>query len=150
MDDADLIPDPVFAPIRTAISLEDLAREPATHLERLRESGRPAMLVVDGGEEVVIQSADAHRRLIQRLDRAEATVAIRRSLDGARRGEGVPLDEAFRQIREDAARRRDIRERAETVVAIQEGLESIDRGEGRPAHEAFDEIRARVKGDRVE
>jgi predicted transcriptional regulator len=150
MDDADLIPDPVFAPIRAAVSLEDLAREPAGHLERLRESGRPAMLVVDGREEVVIQSADAHKRLIQRLDRAEATVGIRRGLDGARRGEGVPLDEAFRQIREDADRRRELREQAETIIAIQEGLESIARGEGRPAREALEEIRARVKGERAE
>jgi predicted transcriptional regulator len=150
MNDADLIPDSVFAPIRTSISLEDLAREPAIHLERLRESGRPARVVVDGGEAAVIQSADAHKRLIQRLDRAEATVGIYPGLDEARRGEAVPLDEAFRQIREDAARRRELREQAETVVAIQEGLESIARGEGRPAREALDEIRARVKGERAE
>jgi hypothetical protein len=151
MDDADLIPDPVFAPIRTEISLEDFAREPAGHLGRLRESGRPAMLIAEGGEEVVIQSTDAYRRLIQRLDRAEATVGIYRGIESGRRGEALPLDEAFRQIREDAARRleksRMSREEADAVLAIQEGLESISRGEGRPAREALAEIRTRVKGE---
>jgi predicted transcriptional regulator len=153
MDDADLIPDPDFAPIRTAISLADLAREPASHLGRLRESGRPAMLTVDGGEELVILSASAHKRLIRRLNHAEATVGIYRGLDEVRRGETVPLDEAFRQIREDAARRleqsRALREQDETILAIQEGLDSIARGEGRPAREALEEIRARVKGERA-
>jgi predicted transcriptional regulator len=111
------------------------------------------MLIVEGGEELVILSASAHKRLIQRLNRAEATVGIYRGLESARRGEGVPLDEAFRQIREDAARRleqsRALREQDETILAIQEGLDSIARGEGRPAREALAEIRARVKGERA-
>jgi hypothetical protein len=98
--------EPKLPPKFDDLSLEELERDPRGCIERLRASARPAKLAVDGEPELVVQSLEAYQHLLEKLERAEATVGIFRGLESARRGEGVPLDEAFRQIREGAARRR--------------------------------------------
>ena len=38
---------------------------PEEHIQQLKATGRPAVLTVDGQPEIVVQSADAYRRLIE-------------------------------------------------------------------------------------
>jgi hypothetical protein len=47
-------------------SLTDFARNAKTHLDRLRRTGRPELLTVNGKAEVVVQNAAAYQRLIDR------------------------------------------------------------------------------------
>jgi hypothetical protein len=98
--------DPKLPPKFDELSLEELERDPRGCIERLRTSARPAKLAADGEPELVVQSLEAYQHLLERLKRAEATVGIYRGLDEVRRGETVPLDQAFREIRERAAKRR--------------------------------------------
>jgi hypothetical protein len=57
------------------------------------------VLTVNGRAELVVQDAEAYQILVERLDRAETLAAIRRGADQFERGEGIPLDEAERQLR---------------------------------------------------
>ena len=50
-------------------SLSDFARNTKAHLKRLKRTGRPELLTVNGKAEVVVQSATAYQRLIESLDR---------------------------------------------------------------------------------
>ena len=50
-------------------SLTDFARNTRAHLDRLRRTGRPELLTVNGKAEVVIQSAAAYQRLIESLEK---------------------------------------------------------------------------------
>lgn len=93
-------------PALEEISLDEFQRNPRAHIERLREIGRPALLSVDGEAEVVVQSAEAYRRLLELVDRAEAVIDIQRGLRDVELGDTLPIDEAFQEIREQAARRR--------------------------------------------
>ena len=72
---------------------------PVSTIHRLRQSGRPAVLTVNGKAEVVVQDAEAYQALLDRLDRAEAIVGINRGLVSMRRGEGIPAEDAFATLR---------------------------------------------------
>ena len=50
-------------------SLTDFARNTRAHLNRLRRTGRPELLTVNGKAEVVVQSAAAYQRLIESLEK---------------------------------------------------------------------------------
>jgi PHD/YefM family antitoxin component YafN of YafNO toxin-antitoxin module len=54
-------------------SLTDFARNAKTHLDRLRRTGRPELLTVNGKAEVVVQNAAAYQRLIDSLEKLMRT-----------------------------------------------------------------------------
>lgn len=85
--------------------LADFQADLRKHLDRLSQTGQPQVLATEDGPEFVIQSAEAYRQLLRRLDYAETALDIDRGLDAAERGDTVPLDEAFEQIRNGTWRR---------------------------------------------
>jgi prevent-host-death family protein len=80
-------------------SLSDFQRKTREHMERLKQTGRPAVLTVNGKAEVVVQDAAAYQAMLDLVDRAEAIIGIQRGLESMDRGEGEPLDEAIQKIR---------------------------------------------------
>ena len=80
-------------------SLTDFQRNAREHIRRLRQSGRPAVLTVNGRAEVVVQDAQAYQDLLDRLDRAEAIVGINRGLVSMRRGEGRDAEAGLDELR---------------------------------------------------
>ena len=52
------------------VSLTDFHRNSKAHLKRLRQTGRAAILTVNGKAVVVVQDAAAYERLLARSDRA--------------------------------------------------------------------------------
>ncbi len=52
-------------------SLTDFARHARAHLDRLKRTGRPELLTVNGKAEVVVQNAVAYQRLIESLEKVK-------------------------------------------------------------------------------
>jgi PHD/YefM family antitoxin component YafN of YafNO toxin-antitoxin module len=52
-------------------SLTEFHRHSKAHLKRLKRSGRPELLTVNGKAVVVVQSAAAYQRLLGALERAK-------------------------------------------------------------------------------
>ena len=50
-------------------SLTDFARNTKAHLRRLKRTGRPELLTVNGRAEVVVQNATAYQNLIESLEK---------------------------------------------------------------------------------
>jgi PHD/YefM family antitoxin component YafN of YafNO toxin-antitoxin module len=50
-------------------SLTDFAKNTKAHLKRLKRTGRPELLTVNGKAEVVVQNATAYQRLIEALEK---------------------------------------------------------------------------------
>jgi len=50
-------------------SLTEFQRNAQAHLKRLKRTGRPELLTVNGRAEVVIQSASAYQKLIESLEK---------------------------------------------------------------------------------
>jgi hypothetical protein len=57
-------------------SLTDFSRNTKAHLRRLKRTGRPELLTVNGKAEVVIQNASAYQRLIESLEKLERESAV--------------------------------------------------------------------------
>jgi PHD/YefM family antitoxin component YafN of YafNO toxin-antitoxin module len=72
-------------------SLDDFVQQSKAMIERLKKTGQPQVLTVDGKAAVVVQDVTAYRRLIERIDRAETVVGIRQGLEEAARGKGLPV-----------------------------------------------------------
>ena len=83
-------------------SLTDFQRNTREHVARLRESRRPAVLTVNGRAEVVVQDAASYQELMERIERAEAILAIQEGLESAARGEGRSARDLFNELRQNA------------------------------------------------
>jgi PHD/YefM family antitoxin component YafN of YafNO toxin-antitoxin module len=80
-------------------SLSDFQRKTREHIERLKQTGKPTVLTVNGKAEIIVQDASAYQAFLDRLDEAEAIIGIQRGLDSIDRGEGESLEEAIAKIR---------------------------------------------------
>jgi prevent-host-death family protein len=84
-------------------SLTDFKQNAQEHLERLRTTGRPAILTVNGKAEAVVMSPELYDRLMEHsLAEVRAKIAV--GLEQARKGQLIDGDEAFRQRRADRKR----------------------------------------------
>lgn len=74
-------------------SLTDFQRNTKRHLKKLKTTGRPEVLTVNGKPEVIVQDARAFQEML------EAIKGIKRGLDEMAVGEGQPAEEALEEIR---------------------------------------------------
>jgi prevent-host-death family protein len=79
-------------------SLTDFQRNAKAYLERIRRSGRPVVLTVNGKAAAVVHDAAGYQKLLDALDRAEALEGIRRGLASMKRREGRPLKDALAKL----------------------------------------------------
>ncbi|MEQ1557770.1 MAG: prevent-host-death protein [Methyloglobulus sp.] len=76
-------------------SLTEFQRNARSHLERLKKSGQPEVLTVNGQAEIVVQDAAAYQVLVDKL---EAIEGIRKGLEAMNRGEGRGVDAFFNEF----------------------------------------------------
>jgi hypothetical protein len=74
-------------------SLTDFQRNTKAHLKRLKSTGRPTVLTVNGRAELIVQNAAAFE------DMVDAIRGIQRGLDEMEAGKGKPFRQAFDEIR---------------------------------------------------
>lgn len=82
------------------VSLSDFQRNTKEHIRRLKESGRPEVLTINGKAELIVQDARSYQALLDALDHAEAVAGIRRGLESMARGEGEAATAALERLRE--------------------------------------------------
>ena len=71
-------------------SLTDFQRNAKDHIERLKETGKPEVLTINGQAEVVVQSATAYQQLLDDAELALSLRVIRKSLEDASNGKTQP------------------------------------------------------------
>jgi len=74
-------------------SLTDFQRNTKSHLRRLKNSGRPEVLTVNGRAELIVQDAAAFE------DMLDAIRGIQRGLDAMKAGTSKPFRQALDEIR---------------------------------------------------
>jgi hypothetical protein len=74
-------------------SLTDFQRNTKSHLRRLKISGRPEVLTVNGRAELIVQNAAAYEETL------DAIRGIQRGLDAMEAGRGAPARQVLERIR---------------------------------------------------
>ena len=75
--------------------LTEFKRETSRFVARLKETGRPSVLTVNGKPSVVVMDAAAWQDMQDQIDYARTVAGIRKGLDQARAGEGVEASAFF-------------------------------------------------------
>lgn len=75
--------------------LTEFKRETVRFVARLKETGRPSVLTVNGKPSVVVMDAAAWQDMQDQIDYAQTIAGIRKGLDQARAGEGVEASAFF-------------------------------------------------------
>lgn len=74
-------------------SLTEFQRNTKAHLRRLKATGRPEVLTVNGKAELIVQDARAYEEML------DAIRGIQRGLDEAKAGKGSPARTVLNRIR---------------------------------------------------
>lgn len=73
-------------------SLTTFKRDTVGSLKRLKKSGRPLVLTVQGRAAAVVMTAERYQEMAEQLDTISA---LRRGMAQARKGLGTPAEEFF-------------------------------------------------------
>jgi PHD/YefM family antitoxin component YafN of YafNO toxin-antitoxin module len=79
-------------------SLSDFQRNAKDHIRKLKKSGKPAVLTVNGEAEVVVQSAEAYQKLLDDRELLDSIRSISCGLEQAKRGEGRGMREFLKAL----------------------------------------------------
>ncbi|MFI5386347.1 MAG: type II toxin-antitoxin system Phd/YefM family antitoxin [Fimbriimonadales bacterium] len=79
----------------------DFVRNYKAFLARIKETGNPEVLTVNGKPEYVILDAGSYEAIANELERARFIRAVNQGIEDMRAGRGLPVDEAFKEIRAD-------------------------------------------------
>lgn len=80
-------------------SLRDFKRNTSEFLARMRLSGHPVILTINGRAELVVQDAQSYRTLLERLDELEAVAAVMRGVADVEAGRVTPLRQFEKEFR---------------------------------------------------
>ena len=80
--------------------LTEFKRDSARMIARIKETGRPQILTVNGKPSVVVMDASAWQDMQDQLDYAETVAGIRKGLAQARIGEGIEAGRFFDALAE--------------------------------------------------
>jgi prevent-host-death family protein len=77
-------------------SLSDFKRNTSELVDRLKKSGNPLVLTINGKAEVVVQAAEAYQELLERVETVEG---IHRGLADVKAGRTKPARDVFNRLR---------------------------------------------------
>ena len=80
-------------------SLTAFKRNTTEYVKRIKKSGNPLVLTVNGKAEIIVQDAESYQRMLEVLDRAETIEALREGLESVRRGKTMSLDQFDKEMR---------------------------------------------------
>jgi PHD/YefM family antitoxin component YafN of YafNO toxin-antitoxin module len=93
-----------MADLKQIHPVEEFVREYELLLARIKETGNPEVLTVDGSAEYVILDAASYESIADELENRRFVSAVNEGIDDMNLGRGKPLNEAISAIRTVLAR----------------------------------------------
>jgi prevent-host-death family protein len=81
-------------------SLSNFKRNTPEFLRRLKETGHPVVLTINGKAELVVQDTASYQKLVELAERAERMDALKASLDDMKAGRVIPADDVLAEMRQ--------------------------------------------------
>ncbi len=85
--------------LRNIHPLTDFLRNTRAHVQRMKESGEPEVLTVNGRAELVVQDAESYQAMVDELERARFVEAIREGERDIQAGRTRPFEDVMAEIR---------------------------------------------------
>ena len=85
--------------VQNSQPLVEFTKSASDLLLRMKESGDPVALTVDGKVELVVQDAEAYQKLLDQVEEARALEAARQGLADREVGRTISLDEFKEHVR---------------------------------------------------
>ena len=79
-------------------SLSDFKRNTSEFMTKLKASGNPVVLTLNGKAAVVVQDAVGYQRLLELAERAEMMDFLQKSREDIAEGRTVPAEEALEKL----------------------------------------------------
>jgi prevent-host-death family protein len=79
-------------------SLSDFKRKTTSFMARMKKSGQPVVLTVNGKAELVVQDAASYQQLLELAERAEMMEFLRASREDVEAGRTEPAFEALERL----------------------------------------------------
>jgi prevent-host-death family protein len=79
-------------------SLSEFQRNAKRHIDRLKRTGKPQVLTVNGQAEIVVQSAESYQRLLDDAELAQSLRVIGKSLAQAKAGKGRAIRDFLHEL----------------------------------------------------
>lgn len=79
-------------------SLSDFKRKTATLMTRMKKTGNPVVLTINGKAEMIVQDAASYQRLLELADQADMIEFLRESRADLEAGRTKPALEALEQL----------------------------------------------------
>jgi len=76
-------------------SLSDFKRKTSKFLDRLKKTGEPVILTVNGKAELIVQDPASYQRLLESAEQIESLNFLRRSLEDIEAGRTRPMRKAI-------------------------------------------------------
>ncbi|MBA2731639.1 MAG: type II toxin-antitoxin system Phd/YefM family antitoxin [Acidobacteria bacterium] len=80
-------------------SLTAFKRNTTEYVKKIKKSGNPLVLTVNGKAEIIVQDAESYQRMLELLDRAETIEAVREGLESVSQGKTMSLDQFDKEMR---------------------------------------------------
>lgn len=80
-------------------SLTAFKRNTTGYVKKLKKSGTPLVLTINGRAELVVQDAESYQRMLEVIDRVEAIEGVREGLKSVRQGKTMSLDQFDKGMR---------------------------------------------------
>lgn len=85
-------------------SLTAFKRNTAKYIKRIKKSGSPLTLTINGIATLVVHDVESYQRMLEMLGRAETIEAIQKGLKSIRKGRVVSLREFDKEMRKKVTR----------------------------------------------
>jgi PHD/YefM family antitoxin component YafN of YafNO toxin-antitoxin module len=79
-------------------SLSNFKRKTPAYLARMKKTGEPLVLTINGRAELVVQDAVSYQRLLDLSDRVESLEALRKSLEDVEAGRTRPMRQTIESL----------------------------------------------------
>ncbi len=79
----------------------DFVRNYKSHLGRIKETGKPEILTINGKPEYVILDAENYQMISDELERARFVKAVNQGIEEMKAGLGEPLDVAMKSLKDE-------------------------------------------------
>ena len=79
-------------------SLSDFKRNTSKFLKRLKRSGRPVILTINGRAEIVVQDAESYQNLLEISERLDTIEALKPAIAEMKLGKGESQESVFAEL----------------------------------------------------